>query len=354
MDNVDYIINKLKNHVEHVHLERSPIPFEKLFKQVLSKEPRLIFYIYSYNVSSVSLKYDIDFKYNKDLPDSIDDIIIDNGTFSVLDYHVIRPLKLRMITLNVEDLYQRLESDFGEYSGRYEGLYAYQANSCSMKQFTAYEAVTVTFSYVLSLERLVVAQKAARKKANEIAYELTRNVTTPPAIKVYLAMSYLHQNVTYDYEAFEAVTKDSYRIVEYPFSQIAYGPFLENKAVCVGISHAFKYLMDAFNIECDVICGNVGGSGKVDHAWNLVKINRQYFHVDVTYNIGEGMSIHSFMKDDKHMKEYQWNHDKYPRAIGIHYNYDFIEDWLEDHGQELIDAGIDVQYIYPNIIEKGD
>ncbi len=351
MDNVKMVIDALINHKNHLHIERSPIPFEKLLKEVFNKEPRLIFYIYSYNVKSVSLSYDIDFIYNEDLPKSLDDIIIDDGTFTLLDCKVNSPRQLKIITLDVEGLYQRIERYLGEFTGENEGMYAYNAMSYEMKQFTDYQAVIVTLSYVLEAGELNKCMNQSQIKAQQIAKDLTKGINMPPAIKVYLAMSYLNQNTSYDEVAFKAVSKEPYDIIKYPYSQIAYGPLFQHLGVCVGIAHAFKYLMDAFQIECRVICGSVDESGKVDHAWNLVQINHQYFHVDVTYNIGEGVSIHKFMKNDKNMGAYQWNHDKYPKAIGIHYNYDFVERWLEEHGQQLIDAGIDKKYIYPNIIE---
>ncbi|MCD7839636.1 MAG: hypothetical protein LUG46_03300 [Erysipelotrichaceae bacterium] len=308
-------------------------------------------YIYSYNVTSIALKYDIHIVYNKDLPDSIDDIVVDDGSFTLLNYSHQEPLKLKMITLNVEDLYQRIETYFGEYAGRNEGMYGYNATSYSMEQFTPYKAVTITFSYVLPQPLLHQRINQAKVKANQIAKELTKDVYMPPAIKVYLALSYLQQTVSYDQKAFEVISNDSNLIIKYPHCQLAYGPLNEHLGICTGISHAFKYLMDAFHIECSVICGSTDSSGVVNHAWNLVKINHQYFHVDVTYNIGEGVTIHKFMKDDKNMGEYQWDHDKYPKAIGIHYNYDFVENWLEENGQKLIEAGIDKKYIYPYIIE---
>lgn len=61
----------------------------------------------------------------------------------------------------------------------------------------------------------------------------------------------------------------------------AYGALVQNEAVCDGYSKAFKLLLEKVGIESIII----GGSTQAElHAWNLVKLDDKYYHVDVTSN----------------------------------------------------------------------
>ena len=58
------------------------------------------------------------------------------------------------------------------------------------------------------------------------------------------------------------------------------GVFLENKAVCNGYAESFQYLCNKAGIECTTASGY--GTNE-SHAWNLIKLNDQYYWVDVTW-----------------------------------------------------------------------
>lgn len=60
----------------------------------------------------------------------------------------------------------------------------------------------------------------------------------------------------------------------------AYGVFVDGKAVCEGYSRAFKYLCDKVGIPCELVIGNTD----IEHMWNLVEINGNWYHIDVTWD----------------------------------------------------------------------
>lgn len=64
------------------------------------------------------------------------------------------------------------------------------------------------------------------------------------------------------------------------------GPFLEGKCVCEGFAKAFKYLADMAKLKSIIVVGIGGAMGeeKEPHGWNLVRINGQNYHLDVTYD----------------------------------------------------------------------
>lgn len=59
------------------------------------------------------------------------------------------------------------------------------------------------------------------------------------------------------------------------------GVFVNNLAVCQGYALAFEALMDVRNIECKVVYGQAGG---ISHAWNVVKLDGLWYHVDSTWD----------------------------------------------------------------------
>lgn len=93
----------------------------------------------------------------------------------------------------------------------------------------------------------------------------------------------------------------------------AYGALAENCADSKGIAAAYSALCKAAGIECLVVDGTVEGEA---HSWNIIKIEGNYFHVDVSayYSLG---AEHSFLQGDEQMKgKYVWDAEKYPVCSG--------------------------------------
>lgn len=63
-----------------------------------------------------------------------------------------------------------------------------------------------------------------------------------------------------------------------------YNAFKTGSAVCDGYSKAAKLMLNHFGVECDFVIGDcIQGGG---HAWNLVKLDGEWYHLDVTWNDG--------------------------------------------------------------------
>lgn len=65
-----------------------------------------------------------------------------------------------------------------------------------------------------------------------------------------------------------------------------YGALVNKKVVCEGYARTFKYLMDNLNIPCVIVYGTgTNGNGKSEkHAWNYVKIDSNWYAIDVTWD----------------------------------------------------------------------
>lgn len=70
-----------------------------------------------------------------------------------------------------------------------------------------------------------------------------------------------------------------------------YGVFVNKKAVCAGYARALQYLLNRFGIECAYVVSTT-------HAWNLVKMEGDYYYVDVTWD------DHSNTKKSADWKDY--------------------------------------------------
>jgi len=127
--------------------------------------------------------------------------------------------------------------------------------------------------------------------------------------------NYIIRNVKYDYENYlkGAVTKDSYN---------AYGALVDGTAVCQGYAESMKFLLNMVGIECKLVFGKT----YEEHAWCLVKIDGNYYHVDITWddsiNDEDSVSYSYFnMSDDELVKDHTWDRSKYPEAISDKYQY---------------------------------
>ena len=65
-----------------------------------------------------------------------------------------------------------------------------------------------------------------------------------------------------------------------------YGTLVNKKAVCEGYAKAFKYLLDSLNIESILVSGTgTNSSGDSEsHMWNYVKLDENWYGVDVTWD----------------------------------------------------------------------
>jgi hypothetical protein len=100
-------------------------------------------------------------------------------------------------------------------------------------------------------------------------------------------------------------------LFHYDYSII--GALLNHTCVCEGYAKAFKLLCDQVNIPCAVIVGDSKGEG---HAWNIVKLGRNVFHVDVTWNSGMyengNIPLYYNVFDEFIGQDHNWKREHYP------------------------------------------
>lgn len=113
-----------------------------------------------------------------------------------------------------------------------------------------------------------------------------------------------------------------------------YGPLIEGKGVCLGYATTFQLLMDMAGVECITVVGAAFYS-REDHAWNMVKLNGEWYCVDPTwdhngfngdYREYQALGLEQYRdyfnvtSDWMAETDHQWDYDAYPEATA------------EDHG----------------------
>ena len=115
----------------------------------------------------------------------------------------------------------------------------------------------------------------------------------------------------------------------------AYGALVLKKAVCNGYAEGMKLLCDLSGVTCKMISGTADGE---KHAWNLIKLDKEWYHADLTWDDPEPDETSRIMYtyfnvDDTQMKaDHKWNAALYQKAEGNEYNYYRKKDLLcEDY-----------------------
>ncbi|HAG14306.1 MAG TPA: hypothetical protein DCG49_10685 [Ruminococcus sp.] len=107
------------------------------------------------------------------------------------------------------------------------------------------------------------------------------------------------------------------------FAASAYG-VLQGAAVCGGYAEFFAAAADACGIPAKIITGwrILPDGSQMPHAWNLVQLDSQWYHVDCTQDEGDPPAHDRFLKNDAAMQDsYLWDANAYPKAEGSAYSY---------------------------------
>lgn len=193
----------------------------------------------------------------------------------------------------------------------------------------------VEFTYRFSCEEMSNMNRAAEAAANEIMNGVT------PEMSVYDTLKYFHD---YLITHCESDSEDIY-------ANTIYGALVRGKALCEGYAKSFSYLCNKAGIENIIVTGSTDTA----HMWNMVKIDGNWYHIDVTWDKPDGMIAE--MHPDMVLYQYflvtdsviENNHTIWtitsppPKAYGTKENY-FIKEGFyvdsEDRTEQIIENAI--------------
>ena len=177
-------------------------------------------------------------------------------------------------------------SQFFQILNSHPGLF-YVKNEVGWS-YTSNSIVTeYTVTYISTPEEVPQQKKEFEIAAEQAAAQVDASMSDLE--KALVVHDYLVQNCEYDYERYSA-NPDSVPAI----SHTAYGALVEKIAVCDGYGKAYAYIMkDKLGIPCELV-----SSDTMHHAWNLIQIGGEWYHVDATWddptwdNIGR--VVHSY------------------------------------------------------------
>lgn len=99
------------------------------------------------------------------------------------------------------------------------------------------------------------------------------------------------------------------------------GPLLNGVALCEGYSKAFMYLCQSIGIECICVAGYAGEN----HMWNMLKLDGEWYNMDVTWDdpVGGSKSYQYFcLPTSKIKSDHSFNNFfPVPSATATKYGY---------------------------------
>lgn len=116
-------------------------------------------------------------------------------------------------------------------------------------------------------------EKLAQKEVDAIIAQ-EGMASLSPIEQVKAVHDYLVLNAEYDVENLEKNTIPDE-------SHEAYGILVKKIGVCDGYAWAFQMFMDKLDVLCEFVGGVAGGVG---HAWNVVTLDGERYHIDVTWD----------------------------------------------------------------------
>lgn len=120
-----------------------------------------------------------------------------------------------------------------------------------------------------------------------------------------------------------------YDSLKKPYSHEIIGPLGQGAGVCEGIAKAVKCLCDALEIWCIIAVSDANPDKKIKyrHAWNVVRLDGNYYHLDVTFDntlSSDGTIRYDYFNlEDKHVfKDHEPVMFEVPMCVdGGHYYY---------------------------------
>lgn len=145
--------------------------------------------------------------------------------------------------------------------------------------------------YLFEKGKIKDHQKALQARVEKLARPMQKGTDMEKLLYIH---DFICQNVKYD----KLKKQYSHEII---------GPLGHGVGVCEGIAKSVKIMCDALNLWCVIALSenNPEKGVKYRHAWNIVKVDKKYYHIDCTFDNSLGnpeeIRYDYFLLNDKQM-----------------------------------------------------
>lgn len=167
-------------------------------------------------------------------------------------------------------------------------------------------------------------------KYNDDLIALTHTLTSPYPQQLFKARAifkWITENIAYDYKYYNQyaldgkeqpgfdckASKDCERLYAQWENDFLKKLLEKKKAVCAGYASLFKKMCSLAGLSAEIIPGyvrteifQIGTPGRLDHAWNAVKIDSAFYLLDVTWAAG-----FCYKNDDGKLQGFKKNYNDY-------------------------------------------
>ncbi len=199
---------------------------------------------------------------------------IDELTFTVIENRIVsawenldEEIDLTDIDITYDQFYTYVVPEYFNILDRYPQIFYHDASAgCSENYMILYPR------YYYEIEDIPQYIEAFNDAVSDIVSVIDpKNMSD---IDIALALhDYLVLNAEYDVDTY--VNSDTGNRESFT----AYGILVNKKGVCTSYTLAYHQLLNQFDIENHPVT-----SSEISHAWSMIKIGEDYFHVDVTHD----------------------------------------------------------------------
>lgn len=163
--------------------------------------------------------------------------------------------------------------------------------------------------YEMTVKYEITAEQGQRvdKKVRQIVQKIPKNWSD------YKKVRYINDYI---------VRHTAYRLKSKESPYTPYSILFNREGVCEGYALTAYLLLQAADVEVRYISGKAGGGG---HAWNMVKLKGEWYHLDTTWNDpipnrpDEVQEDYLLVSDQTLSEDHTWNQSKYPQTAKADY-----------------------------------
>lgn len=265
---------------------------------------------------------------------------------------VVQQPETKLVVTNAKEMADAMYSYYSSFSPTYEIQYKGSTERIEKIVEEAYESAIKRDDYVYGhISKHSIRFEYGRKTAKifgEQSYLMTPEQAAYVEMNAQEIVATIEKDAKTDVEKVRAV--NDYIVANTAYTEqtkssphSAYTVLAEHGGVCQGYALLAHTLLQKLGFETQYIVGYVGKEG---HAWNLVKLDGQWYHLDTTWNDpvpdrSGAIRYQYFLVDDRTMaRDHTWIANDYPKAISTTYSYYQDIDFPAQVGNQLFYSSI--------------